>query len=196
MAPDSHAAVTVTLPAGAVTASDGRSLEGSASATVAGPVGIAVADARVEEGDGALLAFVVTLSRAATAAVTVHYATSDGSAQAGVDYTSASGTLSFGSGERSKTVEVAVLDDTHDEGEETLTLTSPSGGSRLTDADATGTIRNRDPLPRALLARSVGRRRWTWSSTWRSGWRRRASRASERASPAVSCGAGWSATWR
>ena len=42
----------------------------------------------------------------------------------------------------------------HDEGEETLTLrlTNPSG-SRVADGEATGTIENRDPLPRALLAR-------------------------------------------
>ena len=49
---------------------------------------------------------------------------------------------------------MAVLDDAHDEDEETLTLTlsSPSRG-RLTDSEATGTIKNQDPLPRALLAR-------------------------------------------
>ena len=49
---------------------------------------------------------------------------------------------------------VTVLDDAHDDGGETVTLTlsNPSGG-RLTDGEATGTIKNRDPLPRALLAR-------------------------------------------
>ena len=47
-----------------------------------------------------------------------------------------------------------MLDDSHDEGEETLTLTlSNASSGRLTDAEATGTIVNRDPLPRALLAR-------------------------------------------
>ena len=82
------------------------------------------------------------------------YATADGSAQAGVDYTAASGTLTFDTGESSTTIEVTVLDDAHDEGEETFTLTlsKPSAG-RLTDDEATGTIENRDPLPRALLAR-------------------------------------------
>ena len=117
-------------------------------------MGIAVADAHVEEDDGAVLAFAVMLSRAASRAFTVDYATSDGSAQAGVDYTAASGTLTFQVGESSRTIEVAVLDDAHDEGEETLTLrlSNPAGG-RLTDAEATGTIENRDPLPRALLAR-------------------------------------------
>jgi len=42
--------------------------------------------------------------------------TSDGSAQAGEDCTAKSGTLTFEAGEWVKTVEVAVLDDAHDEG--------------------------------------------------------------------------------
>ena len=152
--PDSHGAVTVTLPAGAVETSDGRQLENSPSATVAGPVGISVADASVEETTGAELAFVVTLSRPASGAVTVDYSTVDSSAQAGADYTAASGTLSFQAGDSSKTIEVAVLDDDHDEGAETLTLTlSNASNGRITDAEATGTITNHDPLPRALLAR-------------------------------------------
>ena len=159
--PDSHEVLTVRLPettdcdaSGAICTGDGRPLSHSLSATVAGPVGIAVADARVEEGDGVVLAFAVTLSRAASAALTVDYATADGSAHAGDDYTGASGTLKFAAGERSKTIEVGVLDDAHDEGEETLTLTlSNASSGRLTDGDATGTIENHDPMPRALLAR-------------------------------------------
>ena len=101
-----------------------------------------------------MLAFVVTLSRAASAAVTVDYATSDGTALASADYTAASGTLAFQTGDSSKTIEVAVLDDDHDEDEETLTLSlSNASGGRLTDGEATGTIKNHDPLPRALMAR-------------------------------------------
>ena len=159
--PDSHGAVTVVLPqttncnaSGAICTGDDRPLSHSLAATVAGPLGISVADASVEEAAGASLAFVVTLSRAASGTVTVDYSTADGSAQAGVDYTAATGTLSFHAGESSKTIPVAVLDDAHDEGEETLTLTlSNVSGGRLTDSEATGTIKNRDPLPRALLAR-------------------------------------------
>ena len=159
--PDSAEAVTVRLPettdcdaSGAICTGDGGPLSHSLSATVAGPVGIAVADARVEEGDGVALAFAVTLSRAASAALTVDYATADGSAHAGDDYTAASGTLRFAAGERSKTIEVGVLDDAHDEGEETLSLTlSNASSGRLTDGEATGTIENHDPMPRALLAR-------------------------------------------
>ena len=159
--PNSDGAVTVRLPettdcgaSGAICTGDGRRLSHALSATVAGPVGIAVADARVEEGADAVLAFAVTLSRAASAALTVDYATADGSAHAGDDYRAASGTLTFGAGESSTTIEVAVLDDAHDEGEETLTLrlSNPSGG-RLADGEATGTIENHDPMPRALLAR-------------------------------------------
>ena len=41
-----------------------------------------------------------------------------------MDYTAASGTLTFQAGESSKTIEVAVLDDDHDEGEKTLTLSN------------------------------------------------------------------------
>ena len=161
--PDADGDVTITLPAGRECATSGaictkgenrRQLTNSPSATVAGPVGISVADARVEEGAGAVLEFAVTLERAAGGAVTVDYATSDGTAQVGVDYTAANGTLTFEAGESSKTVEVSVLDDSHDEGEETMTLrlSNPSEG-RLADAEATGTIENTDPLPRALLAR-------------------------------------------
>ena len=107
----------------AVCASDGGMLQGGARAQVAGPVTVSVADAEVEEGPGATLAFTVTLSRSAGEAVTVNYATSDGTAAAGSDYTATSGSLQFGSGQTEKTVSVAVLDDVHDEGEETLTLT-------------------------------------------------------------------------
>ena len=146
--------VTVTLPAGSVRTDAGRELANTTSATVTGPVGISVADARVEEGAGAVLAFAVTLSRAATSALTVDYATSDGSALAGEDYTAASGTLSLQAGETSGTVEVAVLDDAHDEGEETLTLRlSNASGGVVTDGEATGTIENADLMPAALLAR-------------------------------------------
>ena len=152
--PSGNGAVSIRLPAGSVETSDGRGLESSVSATVNGPAGIAVADARVDENTHAALAFAVTLDRAASGTVTVDYATSNGTATAGADYTATSGTLRFAAGEQSKSVSVAVLDDDHDEGEETVTLTlSNASGARITDGTATGTIKNRDPLPRALLAR-------------------------------------------
>ena len=149
--PVSAGAVTIGLPettdcdaSGAICTADERALSHSLSATIAGPVGIAVADARVDEAAGALLTFAVTLSRAASGTVTVDFATADGSAQAGVDYTAARDTLTFQAGESPQTVNVTVLDDLHDEGEETLTLSNASGG-RLTDDEATGTIVKHGP---------------------------------------------------
>ena len=138
----------------AVCAADGGMLEGGAPAVIPGPAMLSVADARVEEDQGATLDFVVSLSRSRNEATTVEYATSDGTARADEDYTAASGTLTFAANETSRTVLVTVLDDVHDEGEETLTLRlSNASGSQVADGEATGTIANRDPLPRALLAR-------------------------------------------
>ena len=71
-------------------------------------MGIVVADARAEEDDGAMLGFVVTFSGAASRTLSVDYATSAGSPQAGIDYTAASGTLTFSVGESTKTIDVGV----------------------------------------------------------------------------------------
>ena len=159
--PKGNEQVTITLPAttncnnsGAICTSDGRKLSHSTSATIAGPPSISVADATVTEAAGAVLAFTVSLSRSSGNNVTVDYATSDGTATAGADYTATSGLLTIDAGSTSATVDVTVLDDSHDDGGETLTLTlsNPSNGT-LNDATATGTIENSDPLPKALVAR-------------------------------------------
>ena len=117
---------------------------------------VSVRDAQVSEGPGATLEFAVTLDRALgqDQDVTVKYATSDGTATAGEDYTHSAGTLVFSAGDTEKTVSVPVLDDVHDEGAETLILTlSNAMGAVITDASATGTISNSDPLPKGWLAR-------------------------------------------
>jgi hypothetical protein len=67
-------------------------------------------------------------------AVSVQYATADGSATAGQDYTTASGTLSWAAGDTAdKTFTVPVLNDSQLEGPEVLqlTLSSPTGGATL-----------------------------------------------------------------
>ena len=159
--PASRADVTVTLAGGAacdtpaaVCTKDGRALSHTLATTVRGPVALSVADARAEEGTDETLDFAVSLSRAASRPVRVAYATADGTARAGADYTRTRGTLRFAPGETVKTVRVPVLDDAHDEGEETLTLRlSKAFRARLADRVATGTIENADPLQRAWLAR-------------------------------------------
>ncbi|MCY4454665.1 MAG: hypothetical protein OXC01_22265, partial [Immundisolibacterales bacterium] len=133
---------------------DGRKLSERIEAQVIGPPTLTVADAQAHEAPGAVLGFQVGMSRAATGTVTVEYATSDVSATAGADYTETSGTLTFAPGETGKTVNVPVLDDSHDEGNETMTLTlSNASGAYITDAEATGTIENSDHMPAAWLSR-------------------------------------------
>ena len=146
---------------GAVCTAGGRKIEGTVHATIPGPVAISVADATVREGAGAALAFVVTLDRARSEAVTVDYATvpesGAGAATEGSDYTATSGTLTFAPDDTEETVSVPVLVDAHDEGSETMTLTltnpSPSEYVRIADGTATGTISNTGPMPGAWLAR-------------------------------------------
>ena len=117
---------------------------------------ISVADAQANESAGSI-SFQVSLSRAFTSSehrVTVDYATAEGTATAGEDYTSTSGTLTFAAGEASKTVSVPILDDDLDEGNETFTLTlSNVEGAREGDLVATGTISNDDPLQKMWLSR-------------------------------------------
>ena len=159
--PSSHEAVTVTLSpsppcgaAGAVCTEDGRTYTTALATRINGPVGISVADATVQEGAGAQLDFVVSLSRAATSTVTVDYLTRNGTAIAGQDYTATSGTLTFAAGETTGTVAVPVLDDAHDEGSETMKLKlSNASGARITDRKAIGIITNSGPLQRAWLSR-------------------------------------------
>ena len=107
---------------------------------------IRVADAEATEDDDTEMVFRVTLESASTGTVTVNYATADGTATAGEDYTATSGTLTFAPGETEKTVSVAIIDDTVEDNGETFTLvlSDPSGGS-LGDTEATGTIFNTDP---------------------------------------------------
>ncbi len=171
IAPKSWKDMTVTLAggracgaAGAVCTADGRALTNTSSAAVGGPVRIRVADARAREGKDASLDFAVTLSRAAAQEVSVDYATEDGTAKAGADYTAVSGTLTFAPGETAKTVSVPLLDDAIDEGKETfkLRLSNPrgaygTGGSRAGIGD--GRARGGEVAPldgRAYLGRGQG----------------------------------------
>ena len=156
----SDIALTLETPSGcsdahAVCTVDGRALSNSLSKTIAGPVGVGVgvADASQDEGDDVTMDFTVSLSEAASEAISVDYATQDGTASAGSDYTSTSGTLQFAAGDTSKTIEVPLLDDDHDEGSETfkLVLSNPSGAV-VTDSEATGTIRNREDATLSLIA--------------------------------------------
>jgi hypothetical protein len=81
--------------------------------------------------------------------VTVDYATSDGTAKAGSDYVSASGTLTFTPGVTIQTFSVAIINDPFDEDNETAILTlSSAHGATLDGANpATLTILDNDDPP-------------------------------------------------
>ena len=159
--PNTWGDMVVTLPGGracgqanAICTFDGERLSNTATHTIMAPASLAVADATANENDDEGLRFVVSLSRSSDLRITVDYATSDGTAAAGTDYTATSGRLTFDPGETAKTVTVALLDDAVDDGGETLTLTlSNATNARIADATATGTIENSDPLQQAWIAR-------------------------------------------
>jgi subtilisin family serine protease len=88
----------------------------------------------------------VRLSAASDLEVRVDYATADGTALAGADYTPASGTLIFAPGETSKTFTVTLLDDAIKEPNETvkLALSNPANAGLGSPSAATVTIQNDD----------------------------------------------------
>ena len=92
------------------------------------------------------LAFVAQLSGPSSEEVTVDWQTADGTASAGSDYTSDSGTLTFSPGDLRKMIEVTVTPDNVHEDDETFTLelTDPVNAT-VPDTDAVGTIENDDP---------------------------------------------------
>ena len=118
-----------------------------------GDAGLSVADARAQ-GGSAVLAFAVSMDRTRDVAVQVDYATEDGTARAGEDYTAVRGTLTIAPGVREGTVEVPVLSALHVTGEHTLTLRlSNPRNAVIDDGMATGTISRESELAEAWLAR-------------------------------------------
>ena len=134
----------------------GNAAPGTGGGTEQSPV-ISVADAQVQEGPGATLDFVISLSRPVppgSRPLLIPYRTGNGSAVSGQDYIGVSGRAYIRPGETGTILSIQVLDDDHDEGSETMTLTivAPSGG-RIGRGTATGTIVNSDPMPDAWLSR-------------------------------------------
>ena len=99
------------------------------SGTGTGGPGLSVGPADAFEEPGAVLAFEVSLDATSSNDVSVDYTTRDGTAEAGEDYTTTSGTLTFAPGETVQMVEVPVHTDSNMEDVETvwLDLSNPLG---------------------------------------------------------------------
>ncbi len=118
------------------------------------PPELTIDDVSVTEGAGtANAAFTVRLTAASSQSVTLNFATEDGTALAGVDYVTTSGTLTFTPGQTSKTLAVAVSADLLDEVNETffVNLTTPTNAT-LADGQGRGTIIDDDPQPSLSIA--------------------------------------------
>jgi len=124
-----NATFPVALPVGRVitaTATDPNENTSEFSAAdssgATGSVQFTVSAMQVIEDVGTLSVTVVRTG-GITGNLSVDYATANGSAIAGEDYTSASGTLTFTGGETSKTIQIPIADDSTTESDETFTIT-------------------------------------------------------------------------
>jgi hypothetical protein len=107
-----------------------------------------------QDENGTFATITIVRSGGSNSGVSVQYATSNGSATSGADYSSASGTISFGAGETEKTFTVAISEDSLFEGNETiqLTLSNAVGASLGAIATAELTITDNDGPPVVQLS--------------------------------------------
>ena len=149
-------------------------------ATITGPQGIgtitdddtasiSLADVTVTEGNTQLAPatnanFSATLSTTSDRAITVDFATSDGTAVAGADFTDTTSSITFPANSAApQTITIPVRGDLLDEDALgtttplpnetfTVTLTAPTNGATLTDAVAAGNITDDDATPTLSIA--------------------------------------------
>ncbi|GAA3245205.1 Calx-beta domain-containing protein [Dactylosporangium siamense] len=105
---------------------------------------LSINDVVVDENAGNAT-FTVSLSGPATDPVSVNFATANGSATAGADYTAGAGTVTFTPGQTSRPVSVPIINDAVDELNETFTVNlSGAVGAGITDGSGLGTIVDAD----------------------------------------------------
>ncbi|WP_310491878.1 Calx-beta domain-containing protein [Dechloromonas sp.] len=118
---------------------DGRTLPGGPANDDRPSLSIG-SDVIIDEAAGTVT-FTVTKTGATEQPVSVDFATANGSATAGADYTGQSGTLSFAAGETVKTITIAITNDTQYEISEDFSVSiSNPVNAVLGTSSATGTI--------------------------------------------------------
>ncbi|MDQ0315948.1 aryl-phospho-beta-D-glucosidase BglC (GH1 family)/uncharacterized protein YuzE [Amorphus orientalis] len=108
---------------------------------------VSISDITVGEQDGTA-AFTVRLSEAADSDVTISFATQAGSATAGSDFVSASGSIVIPAGALEGMVEIDLIDDMDVEDPETFTVEfTGATGATIADGSATATVTSDDVAP-------------------------------------------------
>lgn len=106
------------------------------------------ADAHDAPDHSPLLTLAVTLSAPSAQTVTVDWATADGTATAGLDYTPGSGTLTFPPGATVQPIDVTMLPDTLPEPAETILVDlSNAAAAGIADGQGVATILDNDTTP-------------------------------------------------
>ncbi|MFM6442541.1 MAG: Calx-beta domain-containing protein, partial [Dolichospermum sp.] len=90
--------------------------------------------------------YTVTLSQASNQTVSVNYATANGTATAGLDYTATNGTLTFAPGVTTQVINIPILNDSFNEADETFTLTLSSPTNAILGAGTAATTTITDTL--------------------------------------------------
>jgi large repetitive protein len=142
--PDETVRVQITNPVGGVL---GTAIADGIIVDDDGPPSVSVTSGFITEGcDGtSSLVFNVVLNRPAATPVSVNFTTADGTAQAGSDYRSTSGSVTFNPGQTTQPISVQVIGDSLVEPDETfqVNLTSATGAT-IAVPSGTGTIFNDD----------------------------------------------------
>jgi CSLREA domain-containing protein len=147
--------VTLANPTGGATAASPSTATLTVLDNDLASVRLAAPIAAVNENAGTL-AFTITRNTTLGTS-TVSYATADGTAHAGVNYTTTTGTLTFNPGESSKSISVPILDDHVVTGplKFTFSLSSPTGAVLGSPALTTVTVLNTDGGVGGTLAQSL-----------------------------------------
>ena len=132
-------------------ATNATSADSQGIGTIANDDGLYISDGVITtEGNAgqSFMTFTVTAPQSGGQTVSVDYSTAPGSATAGVDYTPVSGTLVFSGGITTRTIQVPILGDFLQEGNETffINLTNPLNAPIL-DGQGLGTIPDDDLTP-------------------------------------------------
>ncbi|MBT8442939.1 MAG: hypothetical protein KJO76_11175, partial [Gammaproteobacteria bacterium] len=108
-----------------------------------------------DAGEGTVANIIVTRSGGSSGVATVDYSTADGTAEAGSDYTSASGTLTWADGvSGNMTISIPITDDGAEEPPEafTVTLSNASGATLGANSSATVNILADVVVPPTILS--------------------------------------------